>query len=125
MSVPLILVHGGAGDIPDSRVQGKLDGVRRAVREAYKKYDETKSILDASQAAVEYMETDANFNAGLHTINYSQKRIPVYFLLKLRHYYRLRICFEFGWRNRIGSVSRRRKIHESWYRNLAISSMLK
>lgn len=64
-SQPLILVQGGAGDIPESRVQFKLDGVCRAVREAYKKYDETKNILDATQAAVEYMETDKCFNAGI------------------------------------------------------------
>ena len=61
---PLILIHGGAGDIPESRVQAKLDGVRHALREAYKKYGETKNILDATQAAVEYMETDECFNAG-------------------------------------------------------------
>ncbi len=65
MAFPLILVHGGAGAIPDSRVKGKLDGVRRAIKLAYEKYDQTKNILDATQAAVEYMETDENFNAGL------------------------------------------------------------
>ena len=64
-SEPLILVHGGAGDIPQSRVPAKLQGVCRAIREAYKKYDETKNILDATQAAVEYMETDKSFNAGI------------------------------------------------------------
>lgn len=68
MSKPLILVHGGAGDIPESRVQGKLDGVCRAVREAFKKYEETENILDATQAAVEYMETDKNFNAGYGSV---------------------------------------------------------
>lgn len=61
---PLIVVHGGAGDIPESRVQAKLDGVRCALRKAYQKYDETRNILDATQAAVEYMETDKCFNAG-------------------------------------------------------------
>lgn len=64
-SVPLILVHGGAGSIPESRVQGKLDGVRKAIRLGYEKFIETNDILDATQAAVEYMETDPNFNAGL------------------------------------------------------------
>lgn len=63
-ALPLILVHGGAGDIPESRVQGKLDGVRKAIRIAYENYAQTNNILDATQAAVEYMETDPNFNAG-------------------------------------------------------------
>lgn len=65
MGEPLILIHGGAGSIPDSRVHGKLDGVRRALEIGHAKYAETKNILDATQAAVEYMETDENFNAGL------------------------------------------------------------
>lgn len=65
MFLPLIVVHGGAGNIPDSRVQPKLDGVQRAVRCAYETYEKTKNILDATQAAVEYMETDENFNAGI------------------------------------------------------------
>lgn len=79
MSKPLILVHGGAGDIPESRVQGKLDGVCRAVREAFKKYEETENILDATQAAVEYMETDKNFNAGSYYADFS---ISLLLLLK-------------------------------------------
>jgi len=29
MIKPIVLVHGGAGDIPESRVPLKLDGVRR------------------------------------------------------------------------------------------------
>lgn len=65
MAEPLILVHGGAGSIPDSRVQGKLDGIRRALKIGHAKYAETKNILDATQAAVEYMEEDENFNAGV------------------------------------------------------------
>lgn len=61
---PLILVHGGAGDIPDSRVQGKLNGIREALRVAYENYARTNDILDAAQAAVESMEIDPHFNAG-------------------------------------------------------------
>lgn len=68
MAEPLILIHGGAGSIPDSRVQGKLDGVRRALEIGHAKYAETKNILDATQAAVEYMEVDETFNAGLYFI---------------------------------------------------------
>lgn len=61
---PIIIVHGGAGDIPQSRVQGKLDGVRLAVREGYKQLVNGGSALDAVEAAVVSMEKDDQFNAG-------------------------------------------------------------
>uniref|UniRef100_A0A8D8Y8X9 Probable isoaspartyl peptidase/L-asparaginase GA20639 n=3 Tax=Cacopsylla melanoneura TaxID=428564 RepID=A0A8D8Y8X9_9HEMI len=61
---PVILIHGGAGDIPESKVQGKLDGVKKAVRLGHKKFIETGCVLEGTQAAIEYMEEDDNFNAG-------------------------------------------------------------
>lgn len=61
---PIIIVHGGAGDIPQSRVQGKLDGVRVAVRDGYQRLRNGGSALDAVEAAVISMELDENFNAG-------------------------------------------------------------
>lgn len=64
MSEPVIVVHGGAGDIPDNRDQAKFDGMLTAVRKAYAAYKDTLSITDACQAAVEYMEDDESFNAG-------------------------------------------------------------
>lgn len=63
-SEPIIVVHGGAGDIPDSRDQAKFDGMLTAIREAYTVYKNTLSITDACQAAVESMENDEAFNAG-------------------------------------------------------------
>lgn len=62
---PILIVHGGAGDIAQSRVQGKLDGVRLAVREGYRVLQHNGSALDAVEAAVVSMEKDENFNAGL------------------------------------------------------------
>lgn len=61
---PIIVVHGGAGDIPDCRDRAKFDGMLTAVREAYGNYEKTFSITDACQAAVESMEDDETFNAG-------------------------------------------------------------
>lgn len=61
---PVIVVHGGAGNIPDNRHQPKFDGMLTAVREAYAAYKQTLSITDACQVAVEYMENDEAFNAG-------------------------------------------------------------
>uniref|UniRef100_A0A1B6GVG4 Uncharacterized protein n=1 Tax=Cuerna arida TaxID=1464854 RepID=A0A1B6GVG4_9HEMI len=61
---PIVLVHGGAGDIPESRVAAKLDGVRRAARRGYQILQESGSVLDSIVAAVEIMEDDPAFNAG-------------------------------------------------------------
>uniref|UniRef100_A0A069DRG3 Putative isoaspartyl peptidase/l-asparaginase ga20639-like isoform x2 n=1 Tax=Panstrongylus megistus TaxID=65343 RepID=A0A069DRG3_9HEMI len=61
---PVLVVHGGAGDIPDSRMQPKLDGVRKAARAGYKILQETGNVLDAIEAAINVMEDDEAFNAG-------------------------------------------------------------
>lgn len=61
---PVVLVHGGAGDIPDSRDQGKLDGCKLAANQGYRRLMTTGSVLDAVEEAVRVMELDENFNAG-------------------------------------------------------------
>lgn len=63
-TIPMIVVHGGAGDIPDSRVRGKINGVLEAARRGRKVLTEGGSAMDACEAAVKYMEIDENFNAG-------------------------------------------------------------
>ena len=65
MIEPVVLVHGGAGDIPDSRVAPKLTGVRRAARRGYDVLCNGGSVVDAVQAAVQDMEKDEYFNAGV------------------------------------------------------------
>lgn len=57
-------MHGGAGDIPDSRDDGKLIGCKLAVRRGYAKLQATGSVLDAVEEAVRSMELDEYFNAG-------------------------------------------------------------
>jgi len=64
MSEPVIVVHGGAGNIPDNRDQPKFDGILTAIRKAHETYKKTSCITDACQAAVEYMEDEPAFNAG-------------------------------------------------------------
>lgn len=64
MSELVIVVHGGAGNIPDNRDQPKFDGILTAIRKAHGTYKTTSSITDACQAAVEYMEDEPAFNAG-------------------------------------------------------------
>lgn len=71
---PLLIVHGGAGDIPQSRVQGKLDGVKTAVIAGYQILERGGSALDAVEAAVVSMEKDEYFNAGMYwTFVFSKK----------------------------------------------------
>lgn len=62
--VPTIIVHGGAGDIPGSRVEGKLKGVKLAAVIGQRILSEGGSALDAVEAAVVSMENDEYFNAG-------------------------------------------------------------
>lgn len=60
----MVLVQGGAGDIPDSRDAGKLIGCKLAARVGYEKLISTGSVLTAVEEAVKSMELDQNFNAG-------------------------------------------------------------
>ncbi|XP_046395829.1 isoaspartyl peptidase/L-asparaginase isoform X2 [Ischnura elegans] len=65
MGRSIILVHGGAGDISEDRVQPKLNGVKEAAREGYRVLiDPNKSVIDAVEIAVKIMEDDEAFNAG-------------------------------------------------------------
>lgn len=61
---PIVIVHGGAGDIPDNRVQPKIVGCKLAASLGYKKLYNGGSVLDAVEAAVVSMENDEVFNAG-------------------------------------------------------------
>lgn len=60
----MVIVHGGAGDIPDSRDNGKHQGTKLAARLGYDKLMSGGSVLDAVEEAVRSMELDENFNAG-------------------------------------------------------------
>lgn len=61
---PIVLVHGGAGDIPDSRVALKITGVKKAASVGYKILKNGGSVIDAVEEAVKAMEDDEAFNAG-------------------------------------------------------------
>ena len=64
MIEPIVLVHGGAGDIPEWRVAPKIDGVQRAAKVGYQILSTGGFVLDAVEAAVKVMEDDEAFNAG-------------------------------------------------------------
>lgn len=66
---PVVLVHGGAGDIPEWRIPHKLFGVQKAARAGYEVLSKSEgSVLDAVEAAVKVMEDDEAFNAGIACI---------------------------------------------------------
>ncbi|XP_076270316.1 isoaspartyl peptidase/L-asparaginase [Rhynchophorus ferrugineus] len=65
---PILLVHGGAGDIPDSRIQPKIDGNKKSVEAGYAILKNGGSALEAVEAAVRVMEDDEAFNAGYGSV---------------------------------------------------------
>jgi beta-aspartyl-peptidase (threonine type) len=64
MMSPVLLVHGGAWDIPDEEVQAHTRGVLRAAKEGYALLAQGCSALDAVEAAVTVLEDDETFDAG-------------------------------------------------------------
>ncbi|MDB4942776.1 MAG: L-asparaginase [Labilithrix sp.] len=59
-----ILVHGGAGDVPDAAAAKHVAGCERAAAEGARVLAAGGSALDAVQRAVEVLESDPLFNAG-------------------------------------------------------------
>jgi len=62
--VPVVLVHGGAGDVPEARRAAHLEGALRAAAAGRDVLVAGGSALDAVQRAVEVLEDDPLFNAG-------------------------------------------------------------
>lgn len=65
---PIVLIHGGAGEIPDLRVQPKLRDCKLAAKTGYNILKNGGSVLDAVEAAVKVMEDSEAFNAGLFDV---------------------------------------------------------
>ncbi len=61
---PCVLVHGGAGDVPDDRRGEHAAGCLEAARRGHAVLREGGSALDAVQAAARVLEDLAQFNAG-------------------------------------------------------------
>jgi L-asparaginase / beta-aspartyl-peptidase len=59
-----ILVHGGAGDVPEERIALHVAGCERAAAAGAEVLAKGGSALDAVQRAVEVLEDDPLFNAG-------------------------------------------------------------
>lgn len=65
---PCIVIHGGAGTIPQSREMGKINGVKKAAYVGYKELIESDSAIKAVEKAVNVMELDEYFNAGYGSV---------------------------------------------------------
>jgi beta-aspartyl-peptidase (threonine type) len=61
---PVLLVHGGAWDIPADQLEAHTQGVLRAVELGYALLMRGASALDAVEAAVTSLEDDETFDAG-------------------------------------------------------------
>ncbi|MBC7239080.1 MAG: isoaspartyl peptidase/L-asparaginase, partial [Chloroflexi bacterium] len=59
-----MIVHGGAGDIPDSLLDPFRAGCRRALEVGYGILNAGGSAEDAVEAAICVMEDDETFDAG-------------------------------------------------------------
>ncbi|KAJ8966053.1 hypothetical protein NQ314_003761 [Rhamnusium bicolor] len=66
--IPVILVHGGAGDVPDERIPAKILGVKKSVEIGYRILKNNGTAVDAVEAAVKYMEDGEAFNAGYGSV---------------------------------------------------------
>jgi L-asparaginase / beta-aspartyl-peptidase len=61
---PVLLVHGGAWDIPADQLEAHEQGVFDALQEGWQRLERGGSAVDAIEAAVTVMEDDPAFDAG-------------------------------------------------------------
>ena len=61
---PVLVVHGGAWDIPDDMVEAHLNGVRNAAVAGWHVLEHGGSALEAVEEAVVVLEDDETFDAG-------------------------------------------------------------
>jgi len=61
---PVLIVHGGAGDIVDARIKGKFDGMTTAVRIGFRILRHEDDPVTSVEKAVNVMENLPAFNAG-------------------------------------------------------------
>ena len=62
--IPVVLVHGGAGDVPEASRDAHAAGCAVAAARGLEVLLQTGSSLDAAVAAVRVLEDDPRFNAG-------------------------------------------------------------
>lgn len=62
---PILIVHGGAWDIPDAAVAACREGCRRALEAGWNALEKGGSAVDAVEAAIVVLEDDPIFDAGI------------------------------------------------------------
>jgi L-asparaginase / beta-aspartyl-peptidase len=78
---PVLVVHGGAWDIPDDLVEPHRQGVANALAAGYARLEKGASAVDAVEAAVAVMEDDEAFDAGRGSFLTSDGRVQLDALL--------------------------------------------
>lgn len=63
-AAPVVVVHGGAGAVPEARRAAHAEGCRRAAEAGLALLSSGASALEAAVRAVEILEDDPSFNAG-------------------------------------------------------------
>ena len=64
MMKAVIVAHGGAGIIPDSRVQPKLEGLKKAIKAGVQSFLKDKNARHAVCTTLASMEDNPAFNSG-------------------------------------------------------------
>lgn len=65
---PALIVHGGAWDIPDDEVEAHKAGCLRALVAGWQVLDHGGTALDAVEVAVQVLEEDPTFDAGVGSV---------------------------------------------------------
>lgn len=62
---PSLIVHGGAGNIPDSALEDSQRGIRQALESGWSVLSQDGSAMDAVEAAIVSLEDNPRFDAGV------------------------------------------------------------
>jgi L-asparaginase / beta-aspartyl-peptidase len=80
-STPVLVVHGGAWNIPADQLEAHTRGVARAVEAGYDLLRQGASAMDAVEASVTLLEDDETFDAGRGSFLTSDGRVQLDALL--------------------------------------------
>ena len=74
---PILLVHGGAGNIPDDMVDAYVTGIRAARDAGWVVLERGGTAVDAVEAAITVMEDDGSFDAGRGSVLNQDGRVQL------------------------------------------------
>jgi beta-aspartyl-peptidase (threonine type) len=76
-SKPMLVVHGGAGTIPDDGVDRYVTGIRAALEAGWAILERSGTAIKAVEAAIVSMEDSGSFNAGRGSILNQDGRVQL------------------------------------------------